>query len=248
MGVPCVSGAGPACPGANTPNPHAGLRVVLSRSPFQMETPRLGSKAPRPSSAGRTKLRWGPAGPQWLEESRWVENGGPPHPASPEAPPAVWGAIRALAHGHHLTGAEGLPQEHGERALDVQDGGGPLRGRRGRPATAEPLPARASCADGRSDGPAGWAENSALPRKQGYKLESHSRGPGRRTHEQSRQNQPQPQCWGSPGGGGAGASQGASPSRPPQRCQPSNLPGKPGQKPEIVYAISSSKNFAFHFF
>ena len=53
-----------------------------------------------------------------------------PNPASPEAPPAVWSAVRALAHGHHFTGAEGLPQEHGEGALDVQDGGGPLWGER----------------------------------------------------------------------------------------------------------------------
>lgn len=53
-----------------------------------------------------------------------------PNLASPEAPPAVWSAIRALAHSHHLAGAEGLPQEHGEGALDVQDGGGPLRGGR----------------------------------------------------------------------------------------------------------------------
>lgn len=53
-----------------------------------------------------------------------------PNPASPEAPPAVWSAVRALAHGHHLAGAEGLPQEHGEGALDVQDGGGPLWGER----------------------------------------------------------------------------------------------------------------------
>ena len=53
-----------------------------------------------------------------------------PNPASPEAPPAVWSAVRALAHGHHFAGAEGLPQEHGEGALDVQDGGGPL-GERG---------------------------------------------------------------------------------------------------------------------
>ena len=65
-----------------------------------------------------------------------------PNPASPEAPPAVWSAIRALAHGHHLTGAEGLPQEHGEGALDVQDGGGPLRGGR----------------------VGGWRVSSALPR------------------------------------------------------------------------------------
>lgn len=69
-------------------------------------------------------------------------------PASPEAPPAVGGAVRALAHGHHLSGAEGLPQEHGEGALDVQDGGGPL----GREAQAgEPRPA-APCPDGRNDG------------------------------------------------------------------------------------------------
>lgn len=92
-------------------------------------------------------------------------------PASPEAPPAVRGTIRALAHGHHLAGAEGLPQEYGEGALDVQDGGGPLWERacagrwRASPSwVAEPT--------GRAG--VGWAGSQAsrplCSRKQGYTL------------------------------------------------------------------------------
>lgn len=49
-------------------------------------------------------------------------------PPLPEAPAAVRGPIRALAHCDHLPRAEGFPQEHREGALDVQDGGGPLPG------------------------------------------------------------------------------------------------------------------------
>ena len=100
-----------------------------------MKKPRLRTKPTGSRSAGGTEFWLGPWGPQWLGKWQWVENvrrpngpALPTHPASPEAPPAVWSAVRALAHGHHLAGAEGLPQEHREGALDVQDGGGPLRG------------------------------------------------------------------------------------------------------------------------
>lgn len=112
----------------------------------------------------------------------------PGHPASPEAPPAVWGAIRALAHRHHLTRAEGLPQEHGERALDVQDGGGPLQGGRGTQAIGEALPASgAYCPNGRNDGMGRGGQRTRLsgsfcPWKQGYKLK-YPQGPGRRTNK-----------------------------------------------------------------
>ena len=80
---------------------------------------------------------------------------GPPGPALPEAPPAVWGAVRALAHCHHLARAEGLPQEHREGALDVQDGGGPLREGGGR-AVGERPPASPNCSTGRNDA-MGWS-------------------------------------------------------------------------------------------
>lgn len=126
-----------------------------SRPPLTGKKPRLRSGQPARLSLGqdpRAPATGEAAMGRKRKEAPSGRNVPPRPPPSPEAPPAVRGAVGALAHGHHFARAEGLPQEHREGALDVQDGGGPLQGggERGKPRVSH-LPARACCPSGRKD-------------------------------------------------------------------------------------------------